>query len=237
MAGSAEGLGREIVLGLLIERPGSGYQLEKRLRERFGSCNYAEGTARQTLGRLHELGFARPAAPSRPLRSREARMWEATPAGVATFRAWVRESVSTSPVREELHAKIALCQPQDLPRLIDVVREAERVCVFQLQAMNRQLQERRELQDPRKRQERRERLDGGEWAAGMDLIVAAAERAWWDSRIKWLQGVRVYLEQELVAHPPSAHPRFSASPHTASAEAASANPSAVHPSAEHRPPR
>lgn len=192
MAGGTEGLGREIVLGLLIERPGSSYQLEKHLRERFDSSDYAEGTARQTLRRLHELGLARPveAGSGGMRRSREARLWEATPAGVATFRAWIRESVATPPVREELHAKIALCESQDLPRLVEVVREAERVCVFQLQEMNRQLRERRE---------RRETLGGDDWAAGMDLVVAAGEKAWWDSRIKWLQGVRIYLDEELAA--------------------------------------
>lgn len=191
MAGGADGLGREIVLGLLIERPGSSYQIEKRLRQRFDSSDYAEGTARQTLKRLHEQGLARPADAdaARVRRSREARLWEATPAGIETFRAWIRESVGTPPVREELHAKIALCQPQDLPRLIDVVREAERVCVFQLQEMNRRLRERREA------------LDGRDWAAGMDLVVAAGEKAWWDSRIKWLQGVRIYLDEELAAQP------------------------------------
>jgi DNA-binding PadR family transcriptional regulator len=192
MAGGAEGLGREIVLGLLIERPGSSYQLEKRLRARFDSSDYAEGTARQTLRRLHEQGLARPAEPDRTRlpRSREARLWEATPAGVATFRAWIRESVATPPVREELHAKIALCRPQDLPRLVEVVREAERVCVFQLQEMNRRLRARRES------------LDGDGWATGMELVVAAGEKAWWDSRIKWLQGVRIYLDEELAALPP-----------------------------------
>lgn len=195
MAGGVEGLGREIVLGLLIERPGSGYQLEKRLQERFDAYAYAEGTARQTLSRLQQLGFARPVTTTTRLpRSREATAWEATPAGVAAFRAWMRESIAAPPVREELHAKIALCQPRDLPRLIEVVREAERACVFQLQALNRRLSAQR--QAPAERS----------WAASMDLVVAAGEKAWWDSRIKWLQGVRIFLSQEL-AHQAAPLPR------------------------------
>jgi DNA-binding PadR family transcriptional regulator len=191
MAAGAEGLGREIVLGLLIERPGSSYQLEKRLREQFDSADYAQGTARQTLKRLQELGLARPAdgGARSGSRSREARLWEATPAGVASFSAWIRESVATPPVREELHAKIALCQPKDLPRLVEVVREAERVCVYQLQAANRRLRERHEHGTG----------EGRDWAAGMALVVAASEKAWWDSRIKWLQDVRIYLDEELAA--------------------------------------
>lgn len=192
MAAGAEGLGREIVLGLLIERPGSAYQLEKRLREQFDSCDYAQGTARQTLKRLHDVGLARPAerGNTRMRRSREARLWEATPAGVATFRAWIRESAATPPVREEMHAKIALCQPEDLPRLVEVVREAERVCVYQLQAANQRMRRRDD-----------DMGDGSDWAAGMALVVAASEKAWWDSRIKWLQGVRIYLGEELAALP------------------------------------
>lgn len=187
MAGGTGRLGREIVLGLLIEEPGSGYQLEKRLRERFDSCDYAEGTARHTLGRLRQLGLARPATTATRLpRSREAMAWEATAAGVAAFRSWMRESISTPPMREELHAKIALCQPRDLPRLIEAVREAERVCLFQLQAANERIGRRRDA------------LAERAWAASMDLVVAAGEKAWWDSRIKWLQGVRIFLSQELA---------------------------------------
>ncbi|MHB1569509.1 MAG: hypothetical protein ACYC0H_09930 [Solirubrobacteraceae bacterium] len=189
MVGGSEGLGREIVLGLLVEEPGNAYQVEMRLRERFASHDYTQGVARQSLLRLGELGFARssPAAPGGRVRSR---IWEATPEGVARSRAWIREQICKPPVREELHAKIALCQPPDLPRLLEVVCEAERMCVRELQEMNHRTRLRRAGRPTR------------DWTTSMDLIVSAGEQAWWDSRIKWLQSVRRYLERE-VARPPA----------------------------------
>ena len=183
-------MGREIVLGLLVEEPGNAYQVEMRLRQRFGSHDYTQGVARQSLRRLGDLGFARTAPqPAETERSRESSIWEATPAGVARSREWIREQIRKPPVREELHAKVALCRPEDLPRLIEVVREAERMCVLELQAMNRQMRL------------RRAGLPAGDWTTSMDLIVSAGEQAWWDSRIKWLQSVRLYLEREVGQFP------------------------------------
>lgn len=193
MAGVAEGLGREIVLGLLVEAPGNAYQVDQRVGRRFGSHRYAQGMARQALERLHHLGYAQPIAP-RPhgavAGAREKTVWEATPMGVARSREWVREHLSKPPIREELHAKIALCRRDDMPRLIEVVREAERLCVAELQRANAQTRARRLAGA------------GDDWARSMDLIVSAGELAWWDSRIKWLQSVRVYLDREL-RHPAS----------------------------------
>lgn len=186
MAGGSDGLGREIVLGLLVEEPGNAYQVEMRLNQRFGSHDYTQGVARQSLRRLGELGFARPVARRAVDEgARESQLWEATPEGVARSREWIREQIRKPPVREELHAKVALCRPDDLPRLVEVVSEAERMCVLELQRTNQQMRI------------RRAGLPAGDWATSMDLIVNAGEQAWWDSRIKWLQSVRMYLEREV----------------------------------------
>jgi DNA-binding PadR family transcriptional regulator len=91
------------------------------LAERFGSACYAQGTARQAIKRLVDEGLAR-AVGERRMASGGARVtiYEATPAGVEHFQQWMWTSVSTPPVREELHAKIAPCRPADLPRMVAV---------------------------------------------------------------------------------------------------------------------
>ncbi len=189
VARGSDGFGREVILGLLTEEPSNCYQLDRRLAERFGSAAYTHGTARQAIKRLVDEGLvcvgdadARTASGG-GIRARTT-LYEATPAGVERFHVWLWASVSTPPVREELHAKIALCRPADLPRMVEVVREAESICAGKLQGLNWRVRSRRRDLDPE------------DFRVRMDLVVSTGDQAWWESRIKWLQKVRVYLEDE-----------------------------------------
>jgi DNA-binding PadR family transcriptional regulator len=191
--------GGEVILGLLAEEPSGSYQLDRRLAERFGSVGYANGMAKQTLKRLSKAGLVRPVDTDADVElppgvSRaEAIVYEPTSAGIGHFRRWMWASIAAPPVREELHAKIALCQPTDMPRMIALVREAVAVCAGKLQDLNVEAQARRKRADPER------------WSSRMDVIVTGGDQAWWESRIKWLQGVRVYLEQEWQVYQAGAH--------------------------------
>jgi DNA-binding PadR family transcriptional regulator len=179
------------VLGLVIERPGNSYELERRLERRFGSAGFAHGTGYHAVRRLSSQGLIRPVGADSPHRggpesagSLPATAYEATPRGVDHFRRWLRASVSMPPVREELLAKIALCGPSDLPRMVEIVRDAELACAAQLQEVNERMRTER-------------RLAGDDaWRRLMSLIVTAGDVAWWDARIKWLQELRSYLQRE-----------------------------------------
>jgi DNA-binding PadR family transcriptional regulator len=191
--------GGEVILGLLAEEPSGSYQLDRRLAERFGSVGYTNGMAKQTLKRLRKSGLVRtvdadadgelPPGVSRA----EAIVYEPTSAGSGHFRRWMWASITAPPVREELHAKIALCQPSDMPRMITLVREAVAVCAGRLQDLNVETQARRKRVDPER------------WSSRMDVIVTGGDQAWWESRIKWLQRVRIYLEQEWRAYQAGPH--------------------------------
>jgi DNA-binding PadR family transcriptional regulator len=181
----------EAVLGLLIEQPGNSYQLERRLEARFGSAQFAHGTAYQAVKRLSKQGLIRALDGDQPIVVARAeagylpaRAYAATAAGIEHFEHWLRASTSTPPVREELHAKIAFCGPDDLPRMIEIVREAELACAAQLEDLNARM--------------RRERRLAGEdeWRRLMGVIATAGDAAWWDARIKWLQALRQYLQRE-----------------------------------------
>lgn len=174
---------REAVLGLVIEQPDNSYRLGQRLDRKLPAARYVRGTAEKAVKSLAADGLIRPA---RAQSKHGAGVpYEATADGVAHFRGWLRASTSIPPVREELHAKIALCGPDDLPLMIASVREIERACVSELQAANKRMQS--------------ERLAAGEaeWRRRMGIVVSAGDAAWWDGRIKWLQKVRLYLEEEL----------------------------------------
>lgn len=181
----------DAVLGLVIEHPANSYQLERRLESRFGSAGFAHGTAYQAVRRLSGRGYIRPTEPDPPVQGDRpsagplpATVYEATPQGVEHFRRWLRASISTPPVREELLAKISFCGPSDLPRMIELLRDAELACTAELKGLNERM--------------RRERLAAGDdaWRRLMSLIVTAGDVAWWDSRIKWLGELRSYLQRE-----------------------------------------
>lgn len=181
----------EAVLGLVVEQPGNSYQLERRLEGRFGSAQFAHGTAYHALKRLSKQGLIRAVDGDESAMSARveagclpATIYEATAAGIEYFERWLRASTSTPPVREELHAKIAFCGRADLPRMIEIVREAELACAAQLEDLNERM-----------RRERRLRDDDA-WRRLMGIIVTAGDAAWWDARIKWLQELRQYLQRE-----------------------------------------
>jgi len=195
----------EIVLGLLIEQPDTCYHLDKRIAERLGSAQFSRGSASRAVERLLERKLVRPAdveerAELRVVGGRKKTVYEVTPSGVDHFERWLRASTQTPPVREELHAKIALWGSAELPRLIEIVREAELACTLQLQDSNREMRVERQVGDT------------SDWERTMQLIVSAGEATWWDARIKWLQEVRMYLEREHARQQSTAGPRRARAP-------------------------
>jgi DNA-binding PadR family transcriptional regulator len=182
------------VLGLVIQRPGYGYQLEQRVKERFGSAQFVASSIYKALGRLEKDSLIRVVG-GEPLelvdaeRSRRIK-YEATPEGVEYFRQWMRASSSVPLVREELQLRIAFCEPHELPRLLEIVRGEEMVCLQMLRDFQRAIDDEEEfhngLPEPH----------GGahEWARLMSMAVDHAEAGFWDARIRWLQDVRLFLE-------------------------------------------
>src|ERR1700737_506543 len=98
-----------VVLGLVIERPGYGYQLAQRLQERFGASGFAPSGVYSALDRLARDDFVRSAGEKGPGHARRAAprtIYEATAQGVEHFEAWMLGSSPTPPLRDELHMKI-----------------------------------------------------------------------------------------------------------------------------------
>jgi DNA-binding PadR family transcriptional regulator len=176
------------ILGLVIERPGYGYQLAQRLEERFGSSSFAPSGVYSALDQLSRDEFVRAAGemgPGPARRSAPRMIYEATDLGVQHFEAWILGSSPTPPLRDELHMKIALCRPGNLPRLIDLVYGQELACMGRLRDLNRSFDgedSARELQD---------------WSRLMRTLARDAEIALWKSRIEWLQNARELLKRLL----------------------------------------
>jgi DNA-binding PadR family transcriptional regulator len=172
------------VLGLVIERPGYGYQLAQRLEERFGCSEFVPSGVYSALDQLSRDAYIRSAGemgagPTR--RAAPRTIYEATEDGVDHFEAWMLQASPTPPLRDELHMKIALCRPRDLPRLIDIVRGQEIACMGRLRDLKQRAGE--DPPDPR------------EWSSLMRTLARDAEVAVWNARIEWLQSARELLEQ------------------------------------------
>jgi DNA-binding PadR family transcriptional regulator len=177
------------VLGLVIQRPGYGYQLEQRVKERFGSAQFVASSIYKALGRLEKDNLIRVVGEeglelADSERQRRIK-YEATQRGVAYFREWLRASSSVPLVREELQLRIAFCEPHELPRLIEIIHAEEQVCLAMLDDFGRSLRASKSAESAEPRRE---------WARLMDMAVDHAEAGFWDARIRWLQDVRIFLE-------------------------------------------
>jgi DNA-binding PadR family transcriptional regulator len=172
------------ILGLVIERPGYGYQLAQRLEERFGSSAFAPSGVYSALDQLSRDEFVRAAGEMGlgPARRAAPRMiYEATDQGVDHFEEWILGSSPAPPLRDELHMKIALCRPNNLPRLIDLVYGQELACQGR-------------LRDLKESAVGAANGDSRDWSRLMQALVRDAEIAQWKSRVEWLQNARELLE-------------------------------------------
>ncbi len=160
------------VLGLVIEEPGPPHRLTAKLRQRLSSAEFVDSNVYSALTRLEREGL---------VRADEDAGYEATEEGVRHFEQWLFASSSAPPLRDELHMKIALCQPHNLPRMIELVHGQELVCLGRVQELKRSFEKLRPPEPHR-------------WSGLVMVLVRDAELAFWEARLSWLQGVRDSLE-------------------------------------------
>jgi DNA-binding PadR family transcriptional regulator len=173
---------KNAVLGLVIERPGYGYDLARRLRERFGSSGFAPTGVYSALDQLSSDALVRSAGsrgdgPSE--RSAPRTIYEATSKGIDHFEQWMLGGSSLAPVRDELHMKIALSKPHNLARLVELAEAQERDCLARLDALRVPAAHPRST--PRA------------WSEMAVLLVRDAEVKQLQARVEWLQKARIVM--------------------------------------------
>jgi DNA-binding PadR family transcriptional regulator len=184
---------KNAVLGLVIERPGYGYDLARRLEERFGSSGFAPTGVYSALDQLSAEALVRSAgsrAGEANERAAPRTIYEATPKGIDRFEGWMLGDSSLSPVRDELYMKIALSRPHNLSRLIELTQTQERDCLARLQ----------ELRQPSGRAQGRPKV----WSEVAVLLVRDAEIRQLQARIEWLQKARTIMRKLSDVHERSA---------------------------------
>jgi DNA-binding PadR family transcriptional regulator len=184
---------KNAVLGLVIERPGYGYDLARRLRERFGSSGFAPTGVYSALDQLSSEELVRSVG-ARPgganERAAPRTIYEATPKGIDRFEGWMLDDSSLAPVRDELYMKIALSRPRNLSRLIELTQAQEQDCLALLQ----------QLREPSGRPQGRPKA----WSDVAVLLVRDAEIKQLQARIEWLQKARTIMHKLSDAHQRSA---------------------------------
>jgi DNA-binding PadR family transcriptional regulator len=176
---------KNAVLGLVIERPGYGYDLARRLEERFGSSGFAPTGVYSALDQLssdelvHSVGSRTDATNER---AAPRTIYEATPKGIDHFEEWMLGGSSLAPVRDELYMKIALSRPQNLPRLIELARAQEQDCLARLHELRPST-----ARSPRGRPKA--------WSEVAVLLVRDAEIKQLQARVEWLQKARAIMDK------------------------------------------
>ena len=179
---------KHVVLGLVIDRGGYGYDLQQRLADRFDFLGLSDAVVYSVLDRLEEDGYVAQSGPKQTGRTKRGSprvMYVATDAGVEEFRRWMARPCDVAVVREELHAKLVFARPEDCEQLIEQTRELERHCLGALQSLTRPpLHELVEGELP--------------WSQVAAALVDDARATRLQGTIEWLQRVRAVLERRRV---------------------------------------
>lgn len=193
------------VLGLLVQRRGYGYDLVQRFEEQVGPAwQLNAGAIYVALDKLEQEGLVRPLTTEggepvtrrRTTRGAPRVIYEATPQGVERFDDWMTTGASMSPMREELHLKLALSQPRNLPRLIELTYELEQACLDRLEQYLGSDSFDELLTSSQ-----------SSWSAVASLMVRDAEISHLQATVEWLRRIREamrWLQDRPEALPSSA---------------------------------
>ncbi|HEX7292323.1 MAG TPA: PadR family transcriptional regulator [Conexibacter sp.] len=131
---------RHVVLGLLLERPGYGYDLQQRIDARLRFLRLSESAVYKILERLEADGWIEEAGRRSIGATRRGAprvMYRATPLGRERFKQWIAAPCERAAVRDELQAKLSIAEPDDLPDLLATAEAQGRECLTELAAMRR----------------------------------------------------------------------------------------------------
>lgn len=174
---------KHVVLGLLVNRTSYGYALQQQLAERLSFLELAESAIYKTLDRLEADGCVEQAG-IRHSGGYTRRLYRVTPEGVEEFKRWIADPGDPPPLRSELHAKIVLAEPDDLPQLLQAVEGQADACTSQLSQTRAGA-----VADPT--------LTDTSWSARANRLVQDFQARRLESLVDWLGNVAREIEEHL----------------------------------------
>jgi DNA-binding PadR family transcriptional regulator len=170
------------LLGLLLERPGYGYELGKRLDERMGTAwRLTPSTIYSVLDRLESQQFVRRDVrelTGRP-RARERVMYHPTDQGALAFERWLEGPERKEPIRTQLIAKLAVARPEHTPLLLTALDDYERDCLIMLAATH-------DAYDP---------LDLDPWSSLLANVIEDAASEHLRAELQWVAVTRLRISE------------------------------------------
>lgn len=178
---------KHAVLGLMIDRPSYGYNLQQQIAERLGFLGLAESAVYKTLERLEVDGWVEEVGEKQAGRTRRGAprvLYRATPAGVDSFKRWMASTSDRALLRDELQTKLALSDPDDLPRLLEMAEAQSRECLEELVALTRAPLSELATSDVA-------------WDVAARLMVDDFKARWLESLVDWLDGICEVMEERI----------------------------------------
>ncbi len=177
---------KHVVLGLLIERPGYGYDLTQRLRARMGFLGLAETGVYKTLERLEREGWIEEVGEQSHGTRRGAPriVYGPTLEGRARFREWLATPSEHTVLRDELQVKLTLGDPADLPALLAVIEAQTADCLAELADLRRPVLAQAAEPDVT-------------WAHAAVILVDDLNVRWLQTLVDWLETVSVLVEMRI----------------------------------------
>jgi DNA-binding PadR family transcriptional regulator len=119
------------ILGLVLERPGHGYDLGGRLGARLGpTWGIDPKRLYRIIDQLERAGLIVGKVETDPDNPRQHRtVYHATELAPRALALWLETLAPKEPTRVEIQAKIAAAREQDAPRLLLALRQYERECL------------------------------------------------------------------------------------------------------------
>jgi DNA-binding PadR family transcriptional regulator len=126
---------KHVILGLVAEQPGHGYELIQRAEQRFG---WAGTGVYEALDTLTDEGYVRADQAKASASPRAARrtVYSATDSGLRFLHDWLVEPSRFTWPRQELDIKLSLSSPAEWPTLIDEIAGQEAYCLAELRRLN-----------------------------------------------------------------------------------------------------
>jgi DNA-binding PadR family transcriptional regulator len=171
------------ILGLVLERPGHGYDLGGRLGARLGPT-WAIDPKRlyRMLDQLERAGLIAGTVERDPENPRQHRtVYHATELAPTALAVWLETFAPREPTRVEIQAKVAAAREQDAPQLVCALRQYERECLTLLRDNDEQ-------QTPVR-----------SWVGLVMDIVRDASDAQLRTEIEWARRTRKRIEEHVAA--------------------------------------
>lgn len=178
---------KHVVLGLLLQRPGYGYDLGQRIEKHLGFLSLADNAVYRILDRLEDDGWIVEIGERRVGRTRRgaARVtYAATPLGAEKFRSWIAQPSDRATLREDVQAKLVLTDPADLPELLATVEEQAQECLAELASLRRPILTQASQPDV-------------PWRHVAVMLVDDFATRWLQCLTDWLNDVCVVLEERI----------------------------------------